>query len=1011
MSASVAVDAALDSGRVDLAITRGAEWVNRRAGRDSRAQADAYDSLIVRGVVHGTAEGLEAATEFARRSIAARERAFGKDDLQTARSLSTLATVLDYRGEWTEAEPLEQRSLAIRRATLGDRDTLVALSLRQLGAFAYWLGRPAEAESLFRSALEVYEASVVRSPSRVADLWLNLSEALRVQERYDEARVALEQGLAVADSALERDHALRTALVTNLAGLYRDQARYLDAEPLLEEALALQRAAQPPDYFATAAAELNLAEVYRLQGRMEEAAPHYESALVLARRSFGSDNANVLPYLNQTAVFYRENGELERASILAAEALGVLAKTVGDQHPLTAQSVHELGALELAAGHPHTADSLARQAIAIRGRALGPDHVDVAISRLLLARALAADPASPPDAAAIELERATAVLDTSRVEPEARLEAAELAAKLAERAGEPEAARERIERAVADAESLRVVRGASAASRALFLAKHLRLYDRLFVLRLADGDVAGAFEVHERARARLMLDQLSSAGVDFYAGLDPALADRLRRAEDQSRSGLARLQSELSVTRSDPALEEVARREREASLEASRDSAAAEVERARDAARAASPMWRQLLTRSGQPASLPDVQRGLVPRDELLVVYHLGAEASTLILIPPAPAPARAYSLVADPEAAAMLRIAPGPLRRSDVAAIVEGGRTSRGARIGLGLAAWLAGVRDDPLRVQRPGESAPDSTSYRLHALYRVLIPDPAWRDLRRSQVATLVVDGALHALPFEALVTTDPGKNARDWLDQGPALRYASSATSQLMLVHRERPAAKPDAPTGLSVSNPDFGAGNEDAGGRQWTPLPGTERESEAVRTAFAPREVTVLSGNQATESAVRFAAGQVRYLHLATHAFVTERRGDLLAGIVLAKPPEPDPPPADDGLLQIYEIYDLVLGADLAVLSACETQRGPRVEGEGVFALSRAFLIAGARSVVATQWPVDDAATAELIGDYFRRIASRRPDLVVALRNVKRQLRSRPERRDPFYWAAFTLTGDR
>jgi tetratricopeptide (TPR) repeat protein len=986
--------------------------VNGRAGRDPRARADAYDSLIVLGVVRGTAEGLEAATEFARRAITARERAFGSNDLQTARSLSTLATVLDYRGAWTEAEALERRSLAIRRAAVGERDTLVAMSLRQLGAFAFWQGRPAEAESLFRSALSVYGSSTVPAPKRTTDLWLNLSEALRVQERYDEALDALKRGLAVADSSLARDDAMRAALVTNLAGLYRDQGRFLDAEPLVEEALALLRASEGHDPDELSTAELNLAEVYRMQGRLDEAAPLYQSALAGARRTLGADNPRLLFYLNQTAVFQREHGDLEGASRLAAEALGLLERTVGENHPLTAQSVNDLAELELAAGHAEAADSLARRAIAIRERTRGPAHVEVAISRLMLARALAADGSAPPGAASAELSRATAVLDTSRVEPEARLSAAELVAELAERDGRPAAARSRIERAVADAESLRVVRGASATSRASFLARYLRLYDRLFQLRLADADVAGAFEIHERARARLMLDQLSSAGVDFYSGLDPALAARLRAAEDQARRSLVRVQSELAAVRLDPALEEVPRRERESALEASRDSAAAEVERGRDAARAASPLWRQRLTQAGQPASLEEIQRELVAPDEYLVVYHLGTESSALILIPPAPVAPRAFTLVADPAEAALLRIAPGPLQRSDVAAIVDGGRTSRGSRIGLGLAAWLSGIRNDPLRVPRPGESDTDSTVYRLHALHRVLVPDVVWQDLKRARAVTLLVDGALHALPFETLVTASPGKSPRDWLDQGPPLRYGSSATSLLMLARRASPASPADAVACLSVSNPDFGsATSESARGQSWSPLPGTERESEAVRAAFAPKPVTVLSRDRATEAAVRASAGHVPYLHLATHGFVTERRGDVLAGVVLAKPDSANAVAEDDGLLQIYEIYDLKLGAKLAVLSACETQRGPAVEGEGVFALSRAFLVAGARTVIATQWPVDDEATADLVGDCFRRIArDRKPtDPTVSLRDAKRALRSRADRRDPFYWAAFTLSG--
>ena len=112
--------------------------------------------------------------------------------------------------------------------------------------------------------------------------------------------------------------------------------------------------------------------------------------------------------------------------------------------------------------------------------------------------------------------------------------------------------------------------------------------------------------------------------------------------------------------------------------------------------------------------------------------------------------------------------------------------------------------------------------------------------------------------------------------------------------------------------------------------------------------------------------------------------------------------------DDGFLRLHEIYGLRLDADLAVLSACASNAGRVVAGEGVFALSRGFLVAGARRVVASQWPVDDASTAALMGDFFRRLTTS-PDLARALRDAKLRLRRDARWGDPFFWAPFVLTG--
>ncbi len=111
------------------------------------------------------------------------------------------------------------------------------------------------------------------------------------------------------------------------------------------------------------------------------------------------------------------------------------------------------------------------------------------------------------------------------------------------------------------------------------------------------------------------------------------------------------------------------------------------------------------------------------------------------------------------------------------------------------------------------------------------------------------------------------------------------------------------------------------------------------------------------------------------------------------------------------------YDLKLPeCELAVLSACETNVGERFEGEGVFGLSRGFLAAGARRVVASPWAVDDESTAVLMGHFFSRIAQqeregRRVDYAGALRDAKLKVRQDPRWSDPYYWAPFILIGKR
>jgi CHAT domain-containing protein len=172
--------------------------------------------------------------------------------------------------------------------------------------------------------------------------------------------------------------------------------------------------------------------------------------------------------------------------------------------------------------------------------------------------------------------------------------------------------------------------------------------------------------------------------------------------------------------------------------------------------------------------------------------------------------------------------------------------------------------------------------------------------------------------------------------------------------------------------------------------------------------------VLRGEEAREPAVRAALEGKRYLHLAVHGIVDQGRGNLLAALALSPPRASVEVPGDDGLLQLFEIYDLHLGCEVAVLSACATQAGAAVAGEGVFALSRGFLARGTRRVIASQWEVDDASTATLVAAFFESVAGaeadgRPADYAATLASAKRKLRADPETAAPFYWAPFVLSG--
>jgi CHAT domain-containing protein len=198
-----------------------------------------------------------------------------------------------------------------------------------------------------------------------------------------------------------------------------------------------------------------------------------------------------------------------------------------------------------------------------------------------------------------------------------------------------------------------------------------------------------------------------------------------------------------------------------------------------------------------------------------------------------------------------------------------------------------------------------------------------------------------------------------------------------------------------------------------------LPGSGEETRALREIFGSEErggeVVALQRERATELAVRRAVPGKRYIHIGMHGLVDERRNALFASLLLTPPKAPRSGSDDDGFLQLFELYALEVDADLVVLSACSTHVGPLLEGEGAFALSRAFSVAGARRVVASLWPVEDRATAALMRSFFSQVgaaesAGRRPHYAAYLAQAKRLLRAQPESSSPYFWAPFVLHGN-
>jgi CHAT domain-containing protein len=311
-------------------------------------------------------------------------------------------------------------------------------------------------------------------------------------------------------------------------------------------------------------------------------------------------------------------------------------------------------------------------------------------------------------------------------------------------------------------------------------------------------------------------------------------------------------------------------------------------------------------------------------------------------------------------------------------------------------------------------------------------LVPEAERGDIAAGKFKRLIVvpDGPLALLPFETLIVT-PGEPPQTLLDVGPPLLYGPSATVLKNLWERRRVAVPRDRPAVCTVGDPSYpprlpavrdepvqlaARSSYSALGGALAPLPYSGWESDWVAAVFQRSGVgsVQLRGAEASEANLRRQIAGRSIIHLACHGLADQAYGNFFGALALS-PGRAANDSEDDGFLTLPEIYQLDLKAcDLAILSACQTNFGPEQRGEGVWALSRGFLVAGARRVVASNWLVDDEAAASLVSYFCGGLAQAEkagqpPDYAAALHAAKRWVRQQPKWQSPFYWAPFVMIG--
>jgi CHAT domain-containing protein len=902
-----------------------------------------------------------------------RDAAVRIGDFRTAgNAVGNLASVRRDRGDLRQADSLFTQAGEIR-ARSGDARGLAA-DENNRGLIAQTLGDLPGARRAFETALAANRHAERHGPAAVN--LINLGNLNALSGDHEAAAGRYREALALYRAAGDRPG---MAEVWHDIGLVRlGRGDYAGAAAALTTALGIYVVTGPAA--DAIAVRRDLANVRAAMGDIQGALRELQRAETGIVTGGGADDADIRAKLALTkadlSVLLNRPDEADRAYEGAQQLFHRAGDAAGE-----AEALQGRGNLLLLREDYDQARELLGQALlaqssaAPRGRAL---------TRLLIGYALR----ESGDTAGAR-RSVTAALDTLRVVGDAVGEAAALAAlgDLAGRAGIGFTAESLYRRGLerlgstpapsvswplhvglgealrsrgALAEAATEMRAAAAAvervavrlpleqRRASYLADKWDVYAQLASVERARGRIDAAFEASERLRARQMLDLLARGRVVWSTSGGDSLAAR----EQDLRLRISDLTRRLEESPADgDGLREPGAGAGAAVREALGRTQAAYAEllaRVQEAR----PEYAHLVR--GEVVPLREVA-GRLAADEALLEY-LVTDSTTLVFVV-----------------------------TSDTAAILD---------LGIGrhaLAALVDFTRGALTRPVRSGPAAGPSWRAPLERLSERLIAPIEGAGLLHGKRALIIVSHAeLHYLPFTALRKAGA---PQPFLVQHYLVTTVPSASVWLRLRDRTDP---PSASRGGVLAL----APRIDA-------LPGSRVEVGAIGRVFGAR-ARVLVGPQATKRALRAVASGQSIIHFATYG-VLNKHNPLFSFVELA------PQPGEDGRLEVHDVFGLDLHARLVVLSACQTALGSGAladvpVGDDWVGLVGGFLYAGAANVLATLWPVEDRATAELMARFYTELAAGRPE-AEALANAQRAALRNPATADPFYWAGFTLSGGR
>ncbi|MEO1092474.1 MAG: CHAT domain-containing tetratricopeptide repeat protein [Pseudomonadota bacterium] len=936
-------------------------------------------------------------------------------------------------GAYRDAIPAYQRALDMLGATTPASFDAARDVMRNMAIAQREMGRLDEARDLFAAILAEVEAQEASTSALLASSRLDLVSAQLGLEDFDAAASTLRAAKTIVDG-LPISSPLHFDLAMMQVRLALVQSRLTDADGWLEQAAGLVVPDDGTTDGAIRRAQLayNRGYLAFVRGQFVSADDAYREALLHYRRGVGADHPAVARTLHNLGLVQLHFGEFEEAENDLRQAIAIRERLGGPDDADAAATRNELAALFIEWERFSDAENEARLAADILHRQGMPDGFRRGVSFSVLGAALLEQGRTLKAGRA--LEQAVAIMDATRPETSdlapallnlsrVRLAQKQLedAQQLADRAvairerdgawsgwgmaralhvrarveramGESSKALATLERAVeAAVEAIRTADPLDQRARASMLGEREIFFDYLDVavpLLDQEPDLASTVvRVAQLPHLTMTAAALREAVARLHSN-DPELDEllELRRATADRRRALdAELTGALRSTASGNA---------SAALIEERETVIRRARALRDALESQHPDVAQLL--APRPAELTDLQAAL-GGTEAVLLHVAGETGSVVVMLTRERAFARSSSL-----------------SESGLMVLVDRLREGVSNRTAPKIRSRLFDV-----------EAAHELYTETLGLVNKYLPP----------QVDQLFVtpSGALQQIPFALLLDTPAPRPAADY---GSLMSTDFTAYQELSYVVRRFAINTLPVASALPIARiverfdvaeqPFYGVGDPLLGEalqdrhrpsstelhRRLQPLPLTRMELLAMAESFGVGHDALMLGEHATEDAVKAVPlDRYRVVVFATHGLSAGESGALREP-ALVLTPAAEIAGDEDGLLTASEITQMRLNADWVILSACDTAAG-LAGGDALSGLARAFLFAGARSLLVSHWDVPSQSTARLASEVVRRAAvPAGPSFTQSLRLAMLDLiddEEQPHLAHPRFWAPFAIVG--